>query len=66
MNFALSFLLLVAVNSNLDSAYGLEVKAWLIGFSMILAFGSLISVFGIDIERQTRVRRKIHGVCKLL
>ena len=65
MNFALSALLLVAVNANMQSPFGLEVKFWLVGMSLILAFGSLISIVGIDIERQTRLVRKIHGICKL-
>ena len=66
MNFALSALLLVAVNSNLRSPAGLEIKYWLVGMAMILALGSLVSVVGIDIERQTRLARKIHGICKLV
>ena len=53
MNFAVAVILLFAVNANIQSPHGLEIKAWLIGFSMILAIGSLISVIGIDIERQT-------------
>ena len=40
-------MLLVAVNSNLESPYGIEVKFWLIGMSLILALGSLISLVSI-------------------
>ena len=51
MNFALSALLIVAVNSTVEEPYGLKIKYWLIIMSMILAVGSLISIVGIDIER---------------
>ena len=54
MNFALSALLLVAVNSNIHHPCGLGMKYWLIGMSFILALGSLVSIVGMDIERQTR------------
>ena len=66
MNFALSAILLVAVNSNVHQPYGLEIKYWLIGMALILALGSLISIIGIDIERQTRLARKLHGIFKLV
>ena len=51
MNFAMSALLLVAVNTSVKAPYGLEIKYWLIGMSIILALGSLISIIGVDIER---------------
>ena len=51
LNFSLAVILLVAVNCNMDVACGMEMKAWLIIFSMILALGSLIAVLGMDIDR---------------
>ena len=65
LNFSLAVILLVAVNCNMDIACGMEMKAWLIIFSMILALGSLIAVLGMDIDRQPRLMRKLHSACKL-
>ena len=51
LNFSLAVILLVAVNCNLEVECGAEMKYWMIIFSMILAIGSLIAVFGMDIDR---------------
>ena len=65
LNFAMAVILLVAVNCNMEYPCGKDMKFWLIGFSIILALGSLVSVMGIDIDRQRRMRRKLHNACKL-
>ena len=66
LNFSLAVILLVAVNCNLEIECGMEMKSWLIMFSMVLALGSLIAVFGMDIDRQPRLMRKIHAGGKLV
>lgn len=65
LNFCLAVILLVAVNCNLQVECGSEMKYWLIVFSMVLALGSLVSVMGMDIDRQPRLLRRIHSGCKL-
>lgn len=61
LNFSLAVILLVAVNCNLEAPCGTEMKYWLIIFSMILAMGSLVAVMGMDVDRQARTMRSIHG-----
>ena len=65
LNFSLAVILLVAVNCNMEVPCGLEMKMWLIVFSMVLALGSLVSVLGMDIDRKPRLTRQIHAACKL-
>ena len=60
LNFTMALILIVAVNCNMDIACGLEMKQWLIVFAMILGLGSLVSVVGLDIDRQPRLKRQMY------
>lgn len=65
LNFCMAVILLVAVNCSIGVPCGVPMKFWLIIFSMILAIGSLVSVFGMDIDRKPRLIRRVHQWCKL-
>ena len=65
LNFSMAVMLLVAVNCNMQPDCGTEMKYWLIFYAMILAIGSLVTVMGMDIDRQPRIMRKIHSAFKL-
>lgn len=64
LNFSMAIILLVAVNCSIKVPCGTEMKYWLIVLSLVLALGSLVAVFGMDIERQPAIKRKIHSALK--
>jgi len=49
LNFTMTFMLLVAVNTNIDAQCGSVLKFWIVIFAMILSMKTLVEVFGIDI-----------------
>jgi len=49
MNFGLSVILIVTVNSNLEGPCDATIKYWLLMFALVLAINSLIQVYGIGL-----------------
>ena len=66
LNFSMACLLLIAVNCSIECSCGVEVKQWLLIFSIVLALGSLVSVLGFDIARQPRSIRRAYSIAKFL
>jgi hypothetical protein len=67
MNFGLAFLLVTAVNNNSATATcAITLKQWIVVFALILATNSLLTIYGIDIQKKSLFQRKVHQVLKIL
>jgi hypothetical protein len=65
MNFGLAVLLITAVNNNVNTPCAFPLKQWLIVFSLILASNSLLTIYGIDIQKKPVCERKLYSTLKL-
>lgn len=67
INFAVAGILLVAVNTNINTvACAPIMKQWIISLALILSAGSLLQVYGIDIRRKSYVQQQIFNSAKIL
>jgi hypothetical protein len=66
MNFGLAFILVTAVDGDTSTApCAYILKQWLIILSLILASNSLLTIYGIDVQRKPVCQRKTHQVLKV-
>jgi heme O synthase-like polyprenyltransferase len=67
INFAVATILLVTVNTNINTlACAPVMKQWLLSLALILSAGSLLTVYGIDIRYKSQVHQTLFNYAKIL